>query len=108
MSAEGECFQHKMVTIQQVDCFIEKFKTLSQDGGNADLNISSRAGGPLVSLSLHLPNILVRDKQTVKQRRRNKEISSKARRKARRAAARAEAAGTVSAAIAEENIYKSD
>ena len=73
-----------------MDCFIEKFKTLARDGGNADLNISSRAGGLLVSLSLHLPNIPTRDKPAVKPRRRNKEIPSKARWKANRAAARAE------------------
>ena len=96
-------FQYKieMVTIQQVDCFIEKFKTLSRDGGDADLNISSRDGGLHVSLSLHLPNILVRDQPTVKPRRRNEEIPCKARRKAKRAAARAEAAATASAVMVE-------
>ena len=90
-----------MVTIQQVDCFIEKFKTLSRDGGNADLNLSSRAGGLFVSLSLHLPNILARDQPTVKPRRRNEEIPSKARRKAKRAAERTEAAATASTAMVE-------
>ena len=86
-----------MVTLQQVDCFIEKFKTLSREGGDADLNISSRGGGLVVMLSLHLPNVFPRSSKFQNQRtpvkpkvkRKNDDIPCKARRKAKRALDRA-------------------
>ena len=96
-----------MVTLQQVDCFIEKFKTLSREGGDADLNISSRRGGLVVMLSLHLPNVFPRGSKfqnqrttPVKPKRKNDDSPCKARRKAKRALDRAksEAASSVASA----------
>ena len=96
-----------MVTLQQVDCFIEKFKTLSREGGDADLNISSRGGGLVVMLSLHLPNVFSRSSNYPNQRtpvkpkekRKNDDIPCKAWRKAKRALDRAKSAEMADTAI---------
>ena len=82
-----------MVTLQQVDCFIDKFKALSREGGHVDLNLSSRGGGLVVMLSLHLPKVFPQSRKYQNQRtpvkpkekRKNDEIPCKARRKAKRA-----------------------
>ena len=93
-----------MVTLQQVDCFIENFKTLSREGGDADLNISSRGGGLVVMLSLHIPNAFPQSSKSQNQRtpvkpkvkRKNDDSPCKARRKAKRASDRAKSVDAAS------------